>query len=146
MTAPPEDVLRLVGEGRRLGGVIVSGHHQHASVPGAAGSVGVAEDVAATIDSRPPAVPEGQTHRRVWHRERVRLAGCPTRRWRGIFVDSGLEDDGVGGGCPSPCPGRGRARQRLPGIRNEARGVEACLLVPHALQHGRRTRAWVPVR
>ena len=55
-----EEVVGLVGQGGRLGGVVVAGDHQHPAVLRAAGGVGVAEHVATAVHARPLAVPHAE--------------------------------------------------------------------------------------
>jgi hypothetical protein len=90
-----EEVVGLVGQGGRLGGVVVAGDHQHAAKLRAAGGVGVAEHVAAAVHARPLAVPHAEhaLHPRLGRQGD--LLAAPHGGGRHVFVDARLEDDVV---------------------------------------------------
>ena len=121
-----EEVVGLVGQGGRLGRVIVAGDRQHAAKPAAAGGVGVAEHVAAAVHPRPLAVPhrEHPLHPRLGRQGQ--LLGAPHRGGGQVFVDAGLEHDVVLGQMVGGLPQAEiqPAQRRAPVAGHEAGGVE----------------------
>ena len=133
-----EDVLGLVGQGGGLGGVVVAGHHQHSAVPGAAGGVGVAEDVAAAVHPRALAVPQGKHPVVLGAGEEIDLLAAPDGGGGQVLIDPGLEGDVVFRqiflGFPQALVQT--AERAAPVAGNEAGSVEPLGLVPQPLQHG----------
>jgi hypothetical protein len=106
-----EEVVGLVGQRGRLGGMVVAGDHQHAAVLRAAGGVGVAEHVAAAVHARPLAVPHGEHALDARLGRQGHLLAAPHGGGREVFVDARLEDDVVAGQVlPWPSTASGRAR------------------------------------
>ncbi len=66
-------------------------------MPGGAGIVGVAEDVAGAVDARPLAVPEAEDAIEFAFAAQFRLLGAPERSGGQILVEAGLEADVIGG-------------------------------------------------
>ena len=75
--------------------MVVAGDHQNATVFGAAGGIGVVEDVAAAIDTRPLAVPHGEHAVVLGAGKQVQLLRTPDGSRREVFIDRGLKDDMV---------------------------------------------------
>ncbi|CUJ49355.1 Uncharacterised protein [Achromobacter xylosoxidans] len=90
-----EDVVALVRQRRRLGRMVIAGHHQHAAVRRRAGGVGVLEHVAAAVHARPLAVPHAEHAVVLGAREQVDLLRAPHRGGRQVLVDARLELDVV---------------------------------------------------
>ena len=90
-----EGVFGLVGAGRGLGGVVVSGERQHPAVRRGAGEVGVLEHVARTVDPRPLAVPQAEHPLVAGAAEQPGLLAAPYRGGGEVLVDAGLEADVV---------------------------------------------------
>lgn len=132
-----EEVVGLVGQGGRLGRVVVAGDRQHTAKPAAAGGVGVAEDVAATVDPRPLAVPHRKhaLHPRLGRQGQ--LLAAPHRGGGQVFVDARLEHDVVLGQVLGGLPQAEvqPAQRRAPVARHEAGGVEPGGPVALALDH-----------
>src|SRR5262249_33630838 len=88
-----EDVLRLVRERGRLGGVVVAGEHEHAAVRRRAGRVAVLEHVAAAVDAGALAVPH-RKHAVVFRRRvQVHLLRAPYGGRGEVFVHAWLKYD-----------------------------------------------------
>ncbi len=90
-----EDVIGLMRQGRRLGRMVVAGDHQHATMTRAAGGIGMAEHVAATIDARALAVPEREDAGMAGAGEQIDLLATPYGSGGEIFIDARLEHDVV---------------------------------------------------
>jgi len=75
--------------------MVVASHGQHAAEARGAGGVGVAEDVAAAIHSRPLAVPQGEDAVVLGAGEEPHLLRAPDGGGGEVFVDAGLENDVV---------------------------------------------------
>ncbi|BCY19897.1 hypothetical protein OkiPb01551_07930 [Bordetella pertussis] len=88
-----ENVVALVRQRRRLGRMVVAGHHQHAAVARGAGHIGVLEDVAAAVHARPLAVPHAEHAVVLGAREQVDLLRAPHGGGGQVLVDAGLEFD-----------------------------------------------------
>ena len=90
-----EMVFGLVRGGRGLGGVVVAHQRQHAAVPGGAGEIGVAEDVAGAVDAGALAVPEPEHAVELAFAAQLGLLRAPQRGGGDVLVDAGLEADVV---------------------------------------------------
>jgi hypothetical protein len=132
-----EDVLRLVRQGRGLGGVVVAREHQHAAVLGGAGGVGVLEHVAAAIDAGALAVPHGEHAVVLRAVEQVDLLRAPDGGRRQVLVHARLELDVVALEVLGRAPQRlvEAAERRAAVAGDEAGGVQAGARVAQALQH-----------
>ena len=53
-------MLRLMGQRRRLGCVIIPRHREYTAVLAGAGSIGMFDDIHAAVDTRPLAVPHAK--------------------------------------------------------------------------------------
>ena len=73
--------------------MVVSHQGEHAAMPGRAGEIGVAEDVARPVDARPLAVPDGKDAVMLAFAEKLRLLRAPAGGCGKLFVEAGLEDD-----------------------------------------------------
>jgi hypothetical protein len=117
--------------------VVVAGNRQHAAVFRAARGVGVAEDVAAAIDTRPLAVPHGENA--VVSRVAVQrdLLRAPHRGRREIFVQPGLEVDVQGFEKLFRAPELvvDVAQRRAAVAADKAGGVQPGAFVARTLQH-----------
>ena len=132
-----EDVLALVRHCRRARRVVVAGHHQHAAMGQCAGVVGVLEDVAATIDARPLAVPHREDAIAFGLGQQVQLLRAPDRGGRQLLVDGGVEAHVMGGEKGFSLVQRGiqPAEWRAAVARDVARGVQARGAIALALHH-----------
>src|SRR5450756_1510452 len=90
--------------------MIVAGDQQHAAILGRAGVVCLFEYVAATVDTRPLAVPHGENAVPLGLGKQVQLLRAPDGCRRQVFVDARMESDVV-------------LAQELPGVAQ--RRVEA---------------------
>jgi len=90
-----EGVLGLVWHGGGARGVVVAGDDQHSAVLRRAGGIGVAEDVAATVDARPLAVPHAEHAVVFGAGEEIHLLRAPDGSGSEVFVYTGLELDVV---------------------------------------------------
>ncbi len=77
--------------------MVVAGDRQYAAMLPGAGRVGVLEDVAAAVDSRPLAVPHAEYAVMLGARRKIDLLRAPQRRCGQILIDAGLEYDLVFG-------------------------------------------------
>ncbi len=136
-TARLEDVLRLMRERGRLGGVIVAGQHEHATVARRAGRVAVLEDVAATVHAGAFAVPHGKHAVVLRAGVQVDLLRAPHRSSGKVFVDAGLEHDLVRGEMLLCLPERlvETAEWRAAISGDEPCCIETGRLVAFLLQH-----------
>jgi len=117
--------------------VVVAGQQQHAAVGRDAGGIAVLEHVAAAIDARSLAVPEGKHAVVAGAGEQVGLLAAPHRGGAQLLVDAGLEVDGVlleKLAClPEALVEPAQRRAAVAG--DETGGVEAMGQVALALQH-----------
>jgi len=87
----------LMRRGRGFGGVVVAHQGEHAAVFRRTGEIGVAEDVAGTVDARPLAVPKAENAIELAFAAQLGLLRAPQRGGGEFLVQTGLEFD-VGGG------------------------------------------------
>src|SRR4051812_8803221 len=90
-----EGVVRLMRHGGRFGAVVIAGKAQHTAVFRRAGSIAVAEHVAAAIDARALAVPDADYAIMPGAGRQVELLRAPDRGGGEVFVHAGLELDVV---------------------------------------------------
>ena len=132
-----EEVIGLVRKGRRLGGVVVAGDRQHATVLRRAGRIGVAKDVAAAIDAGAFPVPHCEHAVAAGVGRQAHLLRAPYRGCRHVLVDARLEHDvallEVGAGLPQGLVEAAEGRAAV--ARNESGGVEAGTAVAFLLNH-----------
>ena len=117
--------------------MVVARHHQHAAGTRGAGVVGVLEDVDASVDARPLAVPQREDAVAARRRQQVQLLRAPDRGGAEVFVDRAFEPHVV---CGQERPGlvqrgveSGQRRAAVAG--DEAGGVQPRTAVTLALQH-----------
>ena len=85
--------------GRRFRHVVVAHQREHAAMLGRAGKIGVAEDVAGTVDARTLAVPEGEHAVVPAFAKQLGLLRAPAGGGRQFLVQARLEDDVGAGSC-----------------------------------------------
>ena len=86
-----EDMFALVCVGGRLGCMVITCQHQHATMLGAARAIGVLEHIAAAINARAFAVPHRE-HTVVFRaREQIDLLRAPDAGGGQVFIDTWLE-------------------------------------------------------
>src|SRR5262249_16738302 len=88
-----EVIFGLVGGGGGFGGVVIAHQRQHAAVLRGAGEIGMAEDVAGTVDAGPLAVPKAAHAGELALPAQVLLLPGPDRRRGDVLVEAGLEAD-----------------------------------------------------
>ncbi len=132
-----EDMLRLVRQRRRLGGVVIAGQHQHAAVARRPGRVRVLEHIPGAVHTRPLAVPHAEHAVELRIRVHIDLLRTPDRRRGEVLVQAGLEHDIVRGemllGFPQRLVQRSERRPAVAG--NEAGRIQAGGVVALLLQH-----------
>ena len=75
--------------------MVIAHQRQHAAVPGGAGEVGVAEDVAGAVDAGALAVPHAENAIELALATQLGLLRAPQRGGGDVLVDAGLEADVV---------------------------------------------------
>src|ERR1700730_3024247 len=90
-----EVIFGLMRRGGGFGGVIIPHKREHAPVPGGAGEIGMAEDIAGAVDARPLAVPEAEYAVEPPFAAQLGLLGAPQRGRGETLVDAGLKPDVV---------------------------------------------------
>ena len=84
-----EHVIALMGQGRRLAGVVVSDHREHTAVARRAECVGMLEHVHAAIEPGSLAVPHAEHAIVPGAGKQAYLLAAPDRGHRQVFVNAG---------------------------------------------------------
>ena len=132
-----ELMIGLVRQRRGLGGMVVAGQHEHASVFRRSGEVGVLEHVTAAVDAGSFAVPHREDSVVFRVGVHVDLLAAPDRGGREVLVQAGLELDVCALEELRRSPKRQveAAQGRASIAGNKTRGIEPRELVALALQH-----------
>jgi SpoU rRNA methylase family enzyme len=117
--------------------MIVAGNDQNATVACATGGIGVAKDIAATINARPLAVPQAEHAIVLGAGEQADLLAAPDGGRRHVFIDAGLKGDVVLGKMRFGFPqAEVEIAERAAAVAgNEAGGIQPGGEVALALQH-----------
>ena len=91
-----EHELGLMRRRRGFAGVIIAHQRDHAAIRTRAGEIGVAENIAGTVDARPLAVPDAEHAVIGTLAAYLGLLAAPQRRRRQILVEARLKDDVIG--------------------------------------------------
>src|SRR5579883_286697 len=112
--------------GRGFGGVVIAHQSENAAISRAAREIGVAEDVAAPVNPRPLAVPEGEDAIVFTFASHLGLLRAPNGRRGEVFVEARLKDNlcGIEHALGAHEGEVEAAERRAPVARDEASRIE----------------------